>query len=53
MFYILLQLRDVVQYFIRKTKKVAVIGRKHMLHWPKREMEYINQQASLFLASDM
>jgi ribonuclease P protein 3 len=47
------QLRDVVHHFIKDSKKVMVLGRKHMVNWPKENMNYVMKNAVVFLAEDM
>lgn len=48
-----LQLASVVKYFQNKNKYVLVLGRKHMNNWPKKTMQYIKDNAAMFLANDM
>lgn len=42
-----------VKYFADKQESLLVIGRKHMNSWPKKEMEFIRRNSSLFLADNM
>lgn len=44
---------DVVGHFVEQSKKVAVIGRKHMNSWPKEKINYIKTNSSLFLADNV
>lgn len=46
-------LRNVVKHFIGLSKKVMVLGRKHMNSWPKEDMDYIKQNAFLFLVENL
>ena len=47
------QLASVVKYFQNKNKHVLVLGRKHMNKWPKKTMQYVKDNAAVFLANDM
>jgi ribonuclease P protein 3 len=49
----LLQLHCVVKYFIKKSKKVLVLGRKHMQTWPPYYMDFIYRNAHVFLADNL
>ncbi|XP_014262379.1 mitochondrial ribonuclease P catalytic subunit [Cimex lectularius] len=42
-------LRNVVQHFVRKNKKIIVLGRRHMLKWPAQQINYIRSHTGLFL----
>lgn len=44
---------SVVKKFADENKKIVVIGRKHMLKWPKTDMKYIQQNSSMFLTDDL
>ncbi|XP_014283186.1 mitochondrial ribonuclease P catalytic subunit isoform X2 [Halyomorpha halys] len=46
-------LSNVVKHFTNLSKKVMVLGRKHMKLWPKVHMNYIKQNASLFLVENV
>lgn len=46
-------LRSVVQQLVDENQKVLVLGRRHMQNWPKPEMRYIHQNASVFLAQNI
>lgn len=48
-----LQLHHVVKHFVRKSKKVLVLGRKHMQTWAPSYMDYIYRNAHVFLAQNM
>lgn len=43
----------VVRYFVEQNKRVLVLGRKHMLRWPKGGMGYVQANAKLFLTDDL
>ncbi|KAM7349712.1 mitochondrial ribonuclease P catalytic subunit [Cochliomyia hominivorax] len=44
---------SVVKYFQNKNKYVLVLGRQHMNNWPKKTMQYIKDNAAVFLANDI
>ncbi|XP_069679547.1 mitochondrial ribonuclease P catalytic subunit isoform X2 [Periplaneta americana] len=46
-------LHHVVKHFVTKSKKVLVLGRKHMQTWPARYMDYIYKNAHIFLAQNL
>ncbi|XP_021934690.1 mitochondrial ribonuclease P protein 3 isoform X2 [Zootermopsis nevadensis] len=46
-------LHHVVKYFVNKSKKVLVLGRKHMQSWPPRYMDYIYRNSHVFLAQNL
>ncbi|XP_013102094.2 mitochondrial ribonuclease P catalytic subunit [Stomoxys calcitrans] len=46
-------LASVVKYFNNKNKHVLVLGRKHMNNWPKKTMQYVKDNAAMFLANDL
>ncbi|CAH1402460.1 unnamed protein product [Nezara viridula] len=43
----------VVKHFVNLSKKVMVLGRKHMSLWPKVDMDYIKKNAFLFLVENV
>ncbi|KAL1132572.1 hypothetical protein AAG570_010524 [Ranatra chinensis] len=46
-------LMDVVKYFVARNMRVMVIGRKHMVTWPKKNMDFIFKSSSTFLADNV
>ncbi|XP_073828091.1 mitochondrial ribonuclease P catalytic subunit [Musca autumnalis] len=44
---------SVVKYFKSKNKHVLVLGRNHMNKWPYRTMQYVKDNAAVFLANDI
>lgn len=46
-------LYQVVKHFVDKKQKVLVIGRKYMEKWPKKEINFVKENANLFLAEDL
>ncbi|XP_023298776.2 mitochondrial ribonuclease P catalytic subunit [Lucilia cuprina] len=46
-------LASVVKYFHNKNKYVLILGRKHMNNWPKKTMQYVKDNAAVFLANDI
>jgi len=40
-------------FFIERNQKCLVIGRSHMAHWPKDQMNFIRRNSHLFLADDI
>ncbi|KPI92626.1 Mitochondrial ribonuclease P protein 3 [Papilio xuthus] len=46
-------LRKVVDYFDRKNKKMLLLGRKHMLKWHRKTMEYLMGKTSSFFTEDI
>ncbi|XP_030378164.1 mitochondrial ribonuclease P catalytic subunit [Scaptodrosophila lebanonensis] len=44
---------DVVRYFKDRRKHVLVLGRKHMKSWSKSAMNYVHNNASVFLANNL
>ncbi|TMW47890.1 hypothetical protein DOY81_007040 [Sarcophaga bullata] len=46
-------LASVVKYFQNKNKHVLVLGRKHMNNWPRKTMQYVKDNAAVFLANDI
>uniref|UniRef100_A0A1B6EBK8 Mitochondrial ribonuclease P catalytic subunit n=1 Tax=Clastoptera arizonana TaxID=38151 RepID=A0A1B6EBK8_9HEMI len=45
--------KSVVEHFVKQSKKVLVLGRKHMNRWPQSNMKYIKDNASIFFADDL
>lgn len=45
-------LAQIVEYFVKRNKRVLVIGRKHMNNWPERQMNYIKMNAEIFFTAD-
>lgn len=43
----------VVRHFTAQNKRVLVLGRKHMLKWPKSSLAFVQAHAKLFLADDL
>ncbi|CAH0755127.1 unnamed protein product [Diatraea saccharalis] len=46
-------LSTVVNYFANRNKKILLLGRKHMLHWPKKLMSDILKKTSHFFTDDL
>lgn len=46
-------LATVVRYFKERRKSVLVLGRQHMRNWSKPAMQYIQQNASVFLTNNL
>ncbi|KAK0158199.1 hypothetical protein PV328_009233 [Microctonus aethiopoides] len=46
------ELANVLKTFVAENKKTFIFGRKHMLKWSQREMNYIKQHSYIFLAND-
>ncbi|KAK9872163.1 hypothetical protein WA026_016217 [Henosepilachna vigintioctopunctata] len=46
-------LANVVAYFVNRNKKVLVLGREHMNRWPKKNWNYVKNNAKLFLTQDL
>lgn len=46
-------LAAVVRHFVESGKRVLVLGRKHMLKWPKNGMSYVQANAKLFFTDDL
>lgn len=46
-------LNDVVTYFKNQNKKILLLGRKHMLHWPRKQMQQIMSKSSCFFTDDL
>ncbi|KAF4531749.1 hypothetical protein B566_EDAN014489, partial [Ephemera danica] len=46
-------LRRVIEQFMDEGHDIMVLGRKHMLSWPKGDISFIKQYTRLFLASDL
>ncbi|XP_023722717.1 mitochondrial ribonuclease P catalytic subunit isoform X3 [Cryptotermes secundus] len=46
-------LHHVVKYFVMKSKKVLILGRKHMQTWSPCYMDYIYRNAHVFLADNL
>uniref|UniRef100_A0A1A9VSH8 Mitochondrial ribonuclease P catalytic subunit n=1 Tax=Glossina austeni TaxID=7395 RepID=A0A1A9VSH8_GLOAU len=44
---------SVVKHFAEKNKHVLVLGRKHMNKWPKNSVQYVKDNASMFLADNL
>uniref|UniRef100_A0A1B0FKU0 PRORP domain-containing protein n=1 Tax=Glossina morsitans morsitans TaxID=37546 RepID=A0A1B0FKU0_GLOMM len=44
---------SVVKHFAEKNKHVLVLGRKHMNKWPKNSIQYVKDNASMFLADNL
>lgn len=47
------RLAAVVKYFVDMNVVVMVLGRKHMNSWPKKTMQYIRDNAFVFLADNI
>jgi ribonuclease P protein 3 len=43
----------VVKHFVDDGKRVLVLGRKHMMKWPRDQMTYINKNSLVFLTENM
>ncbi|BET01893.1 Mitochondrial ribonuclease p protein [Nesidiocoris tenuis] len=43
----------VTSHFVLQSKKVLVIGRKHMENWPAHDMNYIRSNAKVFFAENL
>lgn len=43
---------QIVEHFVKRNKRVLVIGRKHMNNWPERQINYIKTNAEIFLTAD-
>ena len=50
---LIFQLKDVVCHYVKQSKKVMILGRKHMANWPKQNMSYVTKNAAVFLAENM
>lgn len=48
-----LQLVNIVHHFVEQDKKVLILGRKHMLNWPKKSMQYLYNNAAVFLTDNL
>ncbi|XP_039293556.1 mitochondrial ribonuclease P catalytic subunit [Nilaparvata lugens] len=46
-------LLSVVNFLLKQRKKLLVIGRKHMMNWPRPFMEEMNKKCYFFLAEDV
>ncbi|XP_064547198.1 mitochondrial ribonuclease P catalytic subunit [Drosophila montana] len=46
-------LATVVRYFKERRKRVLVLGRQHMRNWSKPAMQYIQNNASVFLTNNL
>ncbi|KPJ06579.1 Mitochondrial ribonuclease P protein 3 [Papilio machaon] len=46
-------LRTVVDHFDRKNKKILLLGRKHMLKWHKKTLEYLMRKTCSFFTEDI
>ncbi|CAG9123307.1 unnamed protein product [Plutella xylostella] len=46
-------LAKVVNYFTENNTNILLLGRKHMLNWPRKPMEYIASQAPCFYTDDL
>ncbi|XP_050502512.1 mitochondrial ribonuclease P catalytic subunit [Diabrotica virgifera virgifera] len=46
-------LAAVVSHFREQNKKVLVVGRQHMTRWPQQSWNYINENATVFLAQNI
>lgn len=44
---------SVVKYFKQNNQHVLVVGRQHMLKWPKKHIDFIKRNSSFFLAQNM
>jgi mitochondrial ribonuclease P protein 3 len=44
---------SVVQHFKKLNQNILVIGRQHMLKWPKVDIDYIKKNSHFFVAQDM
>lgn len=46
-------LAEVVEHFVKRKKRLLVIGRKHMETWPdEQHLNYIKKNATVFLTAD-
>lgn len=46
-------LNMVVNYFESRNKKMLLLGRKHMLHWPRKQMQRIMGKTCSFFTEDL
>jgi mitochondrial ribonuclease P protein 3 len=46
-------LKTVVNHYVSQKKKILLLGRKHMLHWPKRQMTEILGKTCSFFIDDL
>ncbi|XP_063364845.1 mitochondrial ribonuclease P catalytic subunit isoform X1 [Cydia amplana] len=46
-------LKAVVDHFKRQNKKILLLGRKHMLKWPKQPLEYLKNNTSYFFTDNL
>ncbi|RVE46968.1 hypothetical protein evm_008352 [Chilo suppressalis] len=46
-------LSTVVDYFTNRNKKILLLGRKHMLYWPKKVMSDIMSKTCYFFTDDL
>ncbi|CAB3244459.1 unnamed protein product [Arctia plantaginis] len=49
----LLLLENVVDYFVKKNKKILLLGRQHMLRWNKKTMDRIKFKTCSFLTDNL
>lgn len=45
-------LAQIVEYYVRRKKRVLVVGRKHMDCWPEQQLNYIKTHANVFLTAN-
>nr|CAD7406658.1 unnamed protein product [Timema cristinae] len=46
-------LQSVVRHFVSRSQRVLLLGRKHMLSWPRRYMDYVHSNAQVFFAQNI
>nr|CAD7459336.1 unnamed protein product [Timema tahoe] len=46
-------LQSVVRHFVGRSQRVLLLGRKHMLSWPRRYMDYVHNNAQVFFAQNI
>lgn len=46
-------LNNVVNYFKSRNKKILLLGRKHMLNWPRKQMQEIMGKACCFFTDNL
>nr|CAD7264676.1 unnamed protein product [Timema shepardi] len=46
-------LQSVVRHFVSRSQRVLLLGRKHMLAWPRRYMDYVHSNAQVFFAQNI
>lgn len=45
-------LADIVEHLKRQKKRVCIIGKKHINEWPEQPLNYVRQNASVFLTKN-